>query len=53
MCIRDRSNDPINGTITITLRHEPNKGGEGVSNGDITNAGGETDAQVSYNVSLQ
>ena len=47
------SNDPINGTITITLRHEPNKGGEGVSNGDITNAGGETDAQVSYNVSLQ
>tara|TARA_R110000787_G_scaffold284341_1_gene397926 strand:- start:9462 stop:10037 length:576 start_codon:yes stop_codon:yes gene_type:complete len=47
------SNDPINGTIIITLRHEPNKGGEGVSNGDITNAGGETDAQVSYNVSLQ
>ena len=25
------TNDPINGTITITLRHEPNKDGDGVS----------------------
>ncbi len=47
------TNDPINGTITITLRHEPNKDGDGVSDGDITNAGGETDAQVSYNVTVQ
>ena len=42
------------GTLTITLRHEPNKSANGVSGGDITNAGGSTDAQVSFpiNVSL-
>lgn len=46
------TNDPVNGTLTITLKHEPNKEGDGVSDGDITNAGGETDAQVSYNVTV-
>ncbi|MBK8226309.1 MAG: type 1 periplasmic binding fold superfamily protein [Flavobacteriales bacterium] len=34
------------GGITITLRHEPNKSAAGVSGGDITNAGGETDIEV-------
>lgn len=36
------------GNLTITLRHEPNKSATGVSNGDITNAGGETDIQVTF-----
>lgn len=34
------------GEIQITLRHEPNKKASGVSNGEITNAGGETDVEV-------
>ncbi|MFN8352149.1 MAG: type 1 periplasmic binding fold superfamily protein [Flavobacteriales bacterium] len=37
-----------NGTITVTLRHEPDKGAAGVSAGDITNAGGETDIEVTF-----
>ncbi|WP_452596793.1 type 1 periplasmic binding fold superfamily protein [Pontimicrobium sp. MEBiC01747] len=36
------------GNLTITLRHEPNKSAAGVSDGDITNAGGETDIQVTF-----
>lgn len=36
------------GNLTITLRHEPNKSATGVISGDITNAGGETDVQVTY-----
>lgn len=34
------------GDLTIILRHEPNKSAAGVSGGDITNAGGETDIEV-------
>jgi hypothetical protein len=34
------------GELQITLRHEPNKKASGVSNGEITNAGGETDVEV-------
>jgi hypothetical protein len=30
------------------LRHLPNKSAAGVAAGDITNAGGATDAQVTY-----
>lgn len=40
----------LNGVVTITLRHEPNKSAAGVSDGDITNAGGETDVEVSFDV---
>jgi hypothetical protein len=36
------------GNLTVTLRHEPNKSATGVSDGDITNAGGETDIQVTF-----
>jgi len=42
-----------NGTITVTLRHEPNKNADGVSDGNITNAGGETDIQAVFPVTLQ
>jgi hypothetical protein len=41
------------GTVTITLRHEPDKNAAGVSTGDITNAGGETDIEVTFNVNVQ
>lgn len=39
---------PINGSITVTLRHESNKNASGVSDGDITNAGGETDIEETF-----
>lgn len=38
------------GTLTVTLRHLPNKTAPGVADGDITNAGGETDIQVAFPV---
>ncbi|WP_282124105.1 type 1 periplasmic binding fold superfamily protein [Algibacter mikhailovii] len=41
------------GTITITLRHEPNKSADGVSDGDITNAGGETDISATFPVVVE
>ena len=41
------------GTLLVTLRHEPNKTGAGVAAGDITNAGGETDLEVSFPVVIQ
>ncbi len=41
------------GTITIILRHEPNKSADGVSTGDISNAGGETDIEVTFSVDVQ
>lgn len=41
------------GTITVTLRHEPDKSASGVSGGDISNAGGETDIEVSFPVTVQ
>lgn len=41
------------GSITITLRHEPNKDAAGVSEGDIANAGGETDIQAVFAVTVQ
>ena len=36
------------GTMLITLRHEPDKTAPGVTNGDISNAGGETDIAVDF-----
>ncbi|MEP3836084.1 MAG: type 1 periplasmic binding fold superfamily protein [Algibacter sp.] len=41
------------GTLTITLRHEPNKSATGVSDGDITNASGETDFQAVFNIAVE
>ncbi len=41
------------GTITITLRHEPNKTASGVSDGNIANAGGETDIEVTFPIDVQ
>jgi hypothetical protein len=41
------------GTLKITLRHEPIKGATGVSDGEITNAGGETDIEVTFDIDVQ
>lgn len=41
------------GTLTVILRHEPNKSADGVKNGDITNANGETDVQAIFNVVIE
>jgi len=44
--------DVGSGTITVTLRHEPNKSAAGVSDGNIENAGGETDIEVTFSVNV-
>lgn len=40
------------GTLTVTLRHLPNKSATGVAAGDITNAGGNTDAAVNFSIAV-
>ena len=45
--------DASNGTLTVILRHQPDKDATGVSDGDITNAGGETDIEQTFQVSIQ
>lgn len=39
--------------LKITLIHEPDKSAENVSTGDITNAGGEADIEVSFKITVQ
>lgn len=41
------------GNLLVTLRHELNKSAAGVSGGSITNAGGNTDAAVTYAIVVQ
>lgn len=45
--------DAGTGIITVTLIHEPLKNASGVSNGDITNAGGEEDIAQPFNIVVQ
>lgn len=45
--------DASSGKLTIILRHEPNKSAEGVSDGNIANAGGETDIEVEFDVIIK
>ena len=45
--------DASTGTLTITLRHEPDKAASGVADGDISNAGGESDIEVTFDVTIQ
>ena len=40
------------GNITVVLRHLPAKSASGVATGDITNAGGATDASVPFPVKV-
>lgn len=41
------------GNITVILRHLLNKNAAGVSTGDITNAGGSTDAEVTFPIVVE
>lgn len=41
------------GTLTVVLRHDPDKDAAGVSDGDIANAGGETDISQDFPVEIQ
>ena len=45
--------DPSTTFLNITLKHEPDKSATGVSGGDITNAGGETDIDVTFDLTVQ
>jgi len=42
-----------NEVLTVTLRHQPNKSGDNVLEGDITNAAGETDAEASFAITIE
>lgn len=46
------SANPQSGNLTVILRHEPNKAGANVAWGDIANAGGETDLQITFPVTV-
>ena len=43
----------VTGELTITLKHEPNKSANMVSEGDITHAGGSTDARVTFDIVVE
>ena len=45
--------EPSNGNLTVILKHEPNKSASGVSDGKLDNAGGETDIQATFNVTIE
>lgn len=47
------SSTPKQGDLKITLRHRPQKNAEGVASGNITNAGGATDAEVIFPVAIE
>ncbi len=40
------------GDFTLTLKHEPMKSAAGVSGGDPTNAGGETDVSITFPITV-
>lgn len=45
--------NPGTGTLKINLKHLPDKKAAGVQNGDITNSGGETDIELSFEVVIE
>lgn len=47
------SGGPASGKLRLILRHEPKKDAAGVKAGNITNAGGETDIDVTFNFAMQ
>ena len=50
---RVTTGEPSEGLVTIILRHLPDKFASGVSDGDISNAGGETDIEDSFLVIIE
>lgn len=41
------------GILDFVLRHQPNKDASGVAAGEIVNAGGSTDVQITFNVTVE
>lgn len=64
-CDQDENGNPLglcstistggagSGTLTVILKHEPEKDEVGVAEGDLTNAAGETDLEVSFPIDVQ
>ena len=48
-----QTKNPSSGKLTITLRHMPDKFANGVKQGNIANAGGETDIEITFDVEIQ
>lgn len=40
------------GSLTVILRHEPDKNADGVAGGNITNAGGDTDIEAEFPLTI-
>ncbi|MEH6657201.1 type 1 periplasmic binding fold superfamily protein [Leeuwenhoekiella marinoflava] len=48
-----QAGDASTGILSVTLRHQPSKDAAGVSDGDIANAGGESDVAQSFEVEIE
>jgi hypothetical protein len=48
-----KTGTPNSGTLTVVLKHEPDKDAEGVANGNVKNAGGETDIEVTFKIKVE
>jgi hypothetical protein len=47
------TNEPCTGTLTLVCLHKPDKGAIGVADGDTTNAGGELDYIVKFDLIVE
>jgi hypothetical protein len=45
--------DASTGSLVVILRHEPDKSANGAVNGDPSNAGGETDIEANFDVTIE
>jgi len=48
-----QTGEASSGGFQVTLRHEPNKSASGVLEGDISNAGGDTDIEVVFDLEIE
>jgi hypothetical protein len=52
LIFRLRTGGAGSGNLSLILRHEPDKDGAGVSDGDVTNAAGETDVEITFPITV-
>lgn len=48
-----RTGDAGEGSLAVSLMHKPDKDGQGVSEGNLLNAGGKTDIQVTFPIVIE
>lgn len=53
LAVLTQTTSAASGKLTVTLRHKPNKTAQGVATGLLTNAGGETDIAVTFDIIVQ